>query len=321
MGKGELDMAKNENKFNDLFGNIKKDDNAALATHVVVKDIAVDQIDFDEKNEELNGYDDIELNALDSAMSTTKQQQVIGVYSKEDGRYQCYSGHRRILVAKRKGKKTVTCQISKLPENRDDQIETLMLMNVQRNNIRPLYLARQFKEEERILRARGYNGNISKEIGRLFGFSEAQVNRYRKIMKYPEEFQNLCKRSDFPFTAFNDSILKLDEKNTQKLLNLINQIIEKNGRITENELKILIHDIDKIEVKEQNNEKAEEKKQKGKEYKDVDSMLKSFQDTINRNINIADLKTIKTKDKNEIKEAAQNIIDVLNTVIEYCSEE
>ena len=49
-------------------------------------------------------------------------------------------------------------------------------------------------------------------------------------------------------------------------------------------------------------------------------MLKSFQDTINRNINIADLKTIKAKDKNEIKEAAQSIIDVLNTVIEYCSE-
>lgn len=309
-----------QDKFGDLFGNISKRDTATMDTHAVVKDINVELIDFDEKNEELNGYDDIELDALDSAMSTTKQQQVIGVYSKEDGRYQCYSGHRRILVAKRKGKKTITCQISKLPENRDDQIETLMLMNVQRNNIRPLYLARQFKEEERILRARGFNGNVGKEIGRLFGFSEAQVNRYRKIMKYPEEFQNLCKRSDFPFTAFNDSILKLDEKKTQKLLNLINQIIEKNGRITENELKILIHDIDKIEVKEQNNEKVEETKQKGKEYKDVDSMLKSFQDTINRNINIADLKTIKAKDKKEIKEAAQSIIDVLNTVIEYCSE-
>lgn len=297
------------NKFDNLFQNISSNDMRNLASKSMIKDIEIDKIDFDEMNEELNGYDEAELETLNAAMDKTKQQQVIGVYSKPDGRYQCYSGHRRIMVEKKRGKIKVTCQISELPD-RNTQIETLMLMNVQRNNIRPLYLARQFKEEERILRERAFKGDVNEEIGRLFGFSKSQVTRYKKILELPDVYQELCKREDFPFTAFSGDFFELDEDKKKRVYEEICRAIEEDGTVTKTQIQIFIKDAQNDVVKE---EVVKKPKAKGHVYKNLDTMVANFKDTISVNTD-----TVVMKDREAVRRNAEEIIRYMNELIEKC---
>src|SRR5262245_23986319 len=61
-----------------------------------------------------------------------------------DGRYQIASGHRRWLAAKEAGLKEVPCQV--LPLTDDAVAEDNITINIQRENIPPLELARMLSE-------------------------------------------------------------------------------------------------------------------------------------------------------------------------------
>ena len=220
-------MAGNRFANSNLFGAMTSNDKQAIASHVTVKDIDIELIDFDKMNEELNGYDENELDTLETAMESTKKQEIVGVYQIPDSnRYLCYSGHRRILIAKKKNKKQITAEVHELPD-RNTQIETLILMNTQRDNNRPLFIARKAQELIRIARERNENSPV-KNVAQKLGMSTMQLSRYMKILELPDVYQELSQEEKiFHLPCLTRNFLNLMKKREEKYMNKQKKLLKK----------------------------------------------------------------------------------------------
>ena len=158
-------------------------------TSEIVADLSLDLLDFDENNEFLFGYHDLERikNTIDESKLTAPPI----VYKKDDGRYLIASGHTRVKALKELGKKKVTCQIMALPGNEDQIKKNLIYLNTQRREA-PLYIARNISEYEKILRREGFKGSMDQELAKQFGYKKTMLYRYKKILSLPKELQELC---------------------------------------------------------------------------------------------------------------------------------
>lgn len=305
-------MAGNRFTNSNLFGTMTSNDKQAIASHVTVKDIDIALIDFDKMNEELNGYDENELDTLETAMESTKRQEIVGVYQIPDSnRYLCYSGHRRILIAKKKNKKQITAEIHELPD-RNTQIETLILMNTQRDNNKPLFVARKAQELIRIARERNENSPV-KNVAQKLGMSTMQLSRYMKILELPDVYQELCKRKGFPFTVFDKEFFELNEEERKKLYEQIEIIIGKEGNISYTQIQSLIRN---IKCPPDNKETEAPSKNSGKRYKSVDNMVNTLKNTLELNESLK-----KIKNAEVVKQQAQEAINLLNQIIFKCNEQ
>lgn len=305
-------MAGNRFANSNLFGAMTSNDKQAIASHVTVKDIDIELIDFDKMNEELNGYDENELDTLETAMESTKKQEIVGVYQIPDSnRYLCYSGHRRILIAKKKNKKQITAEVHELPD-RNTQIETLILMNTQRDNNRPLFIARKAQELIRIARERNENSPV-KNVAQKLGMSTMQLSRYMKILELPDVYQELCKRKDFPFTVFDKEFFELNEEERRKVYEQIEKIIEKEGSISYAQIQTFIRNINRPS----NNKELESPlRNSGRIYKSVDNMVNTLRNTLELNESVN-----KIKNAEVVKQQAQEAINLLNQIILKCNEQ
>lgn len=264
-----------------------------------VRDVDINLIDMDDMNTYLNGYEDQA--SISASIEEIGMKSIICVYEKEDGRFLCYSGHMRLIAAKENGLKKITCQIDKEPSE-EDKIKNLIYMNLQRTK-RPLYIARSIKEYEKLLRKNGDKNSYDK-ISKIFNLSEKTIKRYLKVLELPNEFQELCKDKDFPFTILVDKKSGLQDEDYNVIYKVLEEI---NFDVDSKKMCDIIDNIKRNEEKRQEEKGIHEKKSHSIEQI-INKIYKSKENLENTEI----------KNREETLRKAIEIKDYVEQIIKLC---
>ena len=275
-------------------------------TSEIVADLSLDLLDFDENNEFLFGYHDLERikNTIDESKLTAPPI----VYKKDDGRYLIASGHTRVKALKELGKKKVTCQIMALPGNEDQIKKNLIYLNTQRREA-PLYIARNISEYEKILRREGFKGSMDQELAKQFGYKKTMLYRYKKILSLPKELQELCAYDEIAWYGLIDNYISIPEEKYNVFVNEVLSILDEDGHVSNKQVEDLISGyIVKESTPKENNDEVVKVEKISKKFK------KFFSLAYNEEINI------RKKDKQEVKRQAEELKEYLDRIIEACEE-
>ncbi len=275
-------------------------------TSEIVADLSLDLLDFDENNEFLFGYHDLERikNTIDESKLTAPPI----VYKKDDGRYLIASGHTRVKALKDLGKKKVTCQIMALPDNEDQIKKNLIYLNTQRREA-PLYIARNISEYESILRREGFKGSMDQELAKQFGYKKTMLYRYKKILSLPKELQELCAYDEIAWYGLIDNYVDIPEDKYNEFIASILSILDEEGHVSNKQVEDIIRGYTNKESKKEEKVNNLEKGEKiSKRFKKIVSMMYD-----------GEIK-VKRKDKQEIKVQAEELKEFLDKVIEACED-
>ena len=275
-------------------------------TSEIVADLSLDLLDFDENNEFLFGYHDLERikNTIDESKLTAPPI----VYKKDDGRYLIASGHTRVKALKDLGKKKVTCQIMALPDNEDQIKKNLIYLNTQRREA-PLYIARNISEYESILRREGFKGSMDQELAKQFGYKKTMLYRYKKILSLPKELQELCAYDEIAWYGLIDNYVDIPEDKYNEFIASILSILDEEGHVSNKQVEDIIRGyINKESKKEEKVNNLEKGEKISKRFKKIVSMMYD-----------GEIK-VKRKDKQEIKVQAEELKEFLDKLIEACEE-
>lgn len=275
-------------------------------TSEIVADLSLDLLDFDENNEFLFGYHDLERikNTIDESKLTAPPI----VYKKDDGRYLIASGHTRVKALKDLGKKKVTCQIMALPDNEDQIKKNLIYLNTQRREA-PLYIARNISEYESILRREGFKGSMDQELAKQFGYKKTMLYRYKKILSLPKELQELCAYDEIAWYGLIDNYVDIPEDKYNEFIASILSILDEEGHVSNKQVEDIIRGYTNKESKKEEKVNNLEKGEKiSKRFKKIVSMMYD-----------GEIK-VKRKDKQEIKVQAEELKEFLDKLIEACED-
>lgn len=275
-------------------------------TSEIVADLSLDLLDFDENNEFLFGYHDLERikNTIDESKLTAPPI----VYKKDDGRYLIASGHTRVKALKELGKKKVTCQIMALPGNEDQIKKNLIYLNTQRREA-PLYIARNISEYEKILRREGFKGSMDQELAKQFGYKKTMLYRYKKILSLPKELQELCAYDEIAWYGLIDNYTSIPEEKYNVFVNEVLSILDEDGHVSNKQVEDLISGyIVKESTPKENNDEVVKVEKISKKFKKIVSL--AYDEEIN----------IRKKDKQEVKRQAEELKEYLDRIIEACEE-
>lgn len=275
-------------------------------TSEIVADLSLDLLDFDENNEFLFGYHDLERikNTIDESKLTAPPI----VYKKDDGRYLIASGHTRVKALKELGKKKVTCQIMALPGNEDQIKKNLIYLNTQRREA-PLYIARNISEYEKILRREGFKGSMDQELAKQFGYKKTMLYRYKKILSLPKELQELCAYDEIAWYGLIDNYTSIPEEKYDVFVNEVLSILDEDGHVSNKQVEDLISGyIVKESTPKENNDEVVKVEKISKKFKKIVSL--AYDEEIN----------IRKKDKQEVKRQAEELKEYLDRIIEACDE-
>ncbi|MBP3263347.1 ParB/RepB/Spo0J family partition protein [Pseudobutyrivibrio sp.] len=275
-------------------------------TSEIVADLSLDLLDFDENNEFLFGYHDLERikNTIDESKLTAPPI----VYKKDDGRYLIASGHTRVKALKDLGKKKVTCQIMALPDNEDQIKKNLIYLNTQRREA-PLYIARNISEYESILRREGFKGSMDQELAKQFGYKKTMLYRYKKILSLPKELQELCAYDEIAWYGLIDNYVDIPEDKYNEFIASILSILDEEGHVSNKQVEDIIRGyINKESKKEEKVNNLEKGEKISKRFKKIVSMMYD-----------GEIK-VKRKDKEEIKVQAEELKEFLDKLIEACED-
>ena len=274
-------------------------------TSEIVADIQLDLMDFDENNEFLFGYKD-----LDRIKNTMDESKLVAppiVYKKDDGRYLIASGHTRVKALKDMGKKKVTCQIMPLPANPDQIKKNLIYLNTQRREA-PLYVARNIKEYERIIRSEGFKGNVEQELIKQFGYKKSQLYRYKKILSMPEDLQQLCIYEEIAWQEIIEIYDRIPEDKIDEFCKKVIDLLNQEGHVSAKQIDAFLEE--KKEKTTTNNSNEDVKEEKAEKLSHVYKKVLS--------IKYGEEIKIKNKDKAQIKKQAEELKDYLDKIIEAC---
>lgn len=274
-------------------------------TSEIVADLALDLLDFDENNEFLFGYRDLERikNTIDESKLTAPPI----VYKKEDGRYLIASGHTRVKALKDLGKKKVTCQIMALPNSEDQIKKNLIYLNTQRREA-PLYIARNISEYESILRREGFKGSMDQELAKQFGYKKTMLYRYKKILSIPKQMQELCAYDEVAWYSLVDNYADVPEDKMDEFCKSVLTILEEEGHVSNKQIDDLIGSYTHKTVAKA--EKTDEEIQK------PEKLSKKFKKLVSITYN--DEIKIRKKDKEEVRAQAIELKEYLEKIIEAC---
>lgn len=189
----------------------------------VVKDIPLDLIDPHPDNLKIYSME-----GIDSLMVSIEKNGFIGaidVYSKPDGRYLIYSGHRRYAAMKALGRTTIPCLVYKLEDTYTIN-RKLIEANINTRILSPLEKAKQLAYFEKNLLDSGFTGSINKEMEETFGISFSTITRLKSITKLIDEIQAWASSPKFPYGAFADAST-LPKKSQYRLYELIRDELER----------------------------------------------------------------------------------------------
>lgn len=169
-----------------------------LKTEKQVEDIDINLIDEYEQNESMFGYNNLE-DVINSIKQTGSQGVTINVFTKDNGRYLCYSGNTRLRAMKALGEKKITCIIEgPIPDDHE-----LMLRAIYGNKQRefdPYHIAQEIEMVEASFRAKGLAGAmLAEEIEAVTGYKSTSQKLYKQILKLNPSLQTLFDSKDIPY--------------------------------------------------------------------------------------------------------------------------
>lgn len=155
--------------------------------------ISIDKID-DFKNHPFKVIDDEKMNELVESIAENGILSPVIVRSKEDGRYELISGHRRCHAAVRAGLTEIPALIKEL----DDEEATVLMVdaNIQREEILPSERAKSLQMKidalNKMMMYGTRKGNRSRDMaGEEAGLSGRQVQNYLKLNNLIPEFMDM----------------------------------------------------------------------------------------------------------------------------------
>lgn len=219
-----LDFSKSSKMINKVMGETNE-----INMDEKKRDIPLDEIDENPKNEYLFGYADQDY--ADEIIGEDGFHGVIEVCALPNGRYEILSGHRRYRACRANGYKTIPCVVNEYMSD-EDRLKRVIRGNVLNRKLTPLNYARCMNEYKTlIMRDKKYKGKTSAEIARFFHVSQAGVERYLSLNKLIPEFQALCDQINYPYTNLL-SVAGLPEK-TQECLYKELSSIAPDGNVSE----------------------------------------------------------------------------------------
>lgn len=178
--------------------NRKDGHSVTLKTEKQVEDIDINLIDEYDRNEQIFGYNNLE-DVISSIKQTGPQGVTINVFTKDNGRYLCYSGNTRLRAMKALKEKKITCIIEgPMPDDHE-----LMLRAIYGNKQRefdPYHIAQEIEMVEASFRAKGLAGAmLAEEIEAVTGYKSTSQKLYKQILKLNPSLQTLFDSKDIPY--------------------------------------------------------------------------------------------------------------------------
>lgn len=177
----------------------------------VVEEIPIELLDENPDNTPTFGIEQIE--RLADGIKEHDFLGAIQVFKKSNGRYEIFSGHRRVRAMQYLGRKTIRCFV--YPEvDSTEKIELLIQSNMLARELTPMIFARAVALYERgVLQVKDKQAKEKdpkyvppshiNACAAFFGKSETQIRRYMDLLKLIPELQSLADDPDFPYTGLN----------------------------------------------------------------------------------------------------------------------
>lgn len=169
-----------------IFSTLQKTaENASAVNSEFTRQLPVDALEDNPLNRFSMAEDEEFLSTMRSMERDGLLEDIVVTPSGAEGRYRIVSGHRRVLAARRLGRKSVPCKVRQYPDKLSE-LRALMGANVHRRSISPFDMARQLETLRDTLAEAGSLPENVKEQAELMaeqsGLSRATVERYLDLL-------------------------------------------------------------------------------------------------------------------------------------------
>ena len=280
-----LDKLKNDGIVESRIESTRLKEERTIKDSSELMNINIDLIDENPDNEKIFNMDGIE-NLADNILKNGFDG-AISIFKKPDGRYEISSGHRRFRAAKLCDFTTVPCIVKAIPDDHSRALK-LLSSNINNRKMKPMDWARAMDYYENILREsdeklktdgeKKPKGRMDERIAAFFGISDAQVSRYKALLKLSPHLQELTDNECFPFS----SLAKATTLSAELQEILYEKI--KDDSHTRSEIEDIIAKLKHTqsdESRSQGNDGAEDSRNEGKESPStLDKKFESFKTSL-----------------------------------------
>jgi len=315
------------------FVSAKEDAGKIMSASVLINDIELDKIDFATENEELFGYDEEDIKALVQSIKEIGFCSIILVTKKADGRYECLSGHSRIIAAREVGLKTIPCQI--IEDGADEYRKKKILNDMNTARVpKPLKEALQINSMLQVYAHDGLSKAESMEkVCVKFKKNQSQIYRMIALLKIKKPLYELVEIPFFPYSDMGTISGKLSDNNAILFVDTIKKYIETNdGALPTNKE---LHYVCELAIEEDikgledfaNNVKntkpvVQKKKEQNNDNQETTVKYKSAKQIVKNlmKLNFDENEKIKIspKDRAETIEVIDKYIEYLNKIKDAC---
>lgn len=220
------------------------------------RNIPLELIDPNPDNKMIYSVEDIEPLAKSIEMVGYLESEAIGVFAKDDGRYEIYSGERRYRACLQIGMKEIPAIISLMP---DEATKARMLISCNSNTrkVTPMQKAREIEYYERKVldtttdwkKETEARGDKRKYLALVFGMSESTIRRFQQLPKLIKPLQELIDSNKVNYWDAAD-MSQYTEEEQQDFVQLCTDFIEnynvtEDERIDSNRIRVFIDKIDR----------------------------------------------------------------------------
>ena len=203
--------------------------------------IPLDQIDENPINDKIFNMKGIE--SLMTGIEKDGYLQAIGVFLKDDGRYEIFTGHRRYRAMKKlyeEGKladPTIPGVVFPMPESEDEKTEKLISSNIRNRPEEPMDIARAIYEYESIrIKKKDYTGKLRDAVADYFGISPTKVYRFECLMRLIPELQELANTHGINYNVISRASM-LSEEDQHKLYDTLIKYAKAEIAVVKQEIK------------------------------------------------------------------------------------
>jgi ParB family chromosome partitioning protein len=153
-------------------------------------EIALDRIDRN-PNQTRTAFDETKLAELAQSIAATGVVQPVVVREIPGGRYQLIMGERRWRASQAAGKATIPAIVRQVSD--EQSLEMTIVENLQREDLNPMEQARAYERLSREFKL------TQEQMAVRTGKDRSSVGNFIRLLKLPEEIQNLVELGDLTF--------------------------------------------------------------------------------------------------------------------------
>lgn len=168
-----------------------------------IENISLSSIDPNPDNKTIFNMSDID--HLASIIKEVGFTTPIEVMSKDDGRYEIISGHRRYEAMRLLGEKTIPCVVTPMIKSTPDRAKRLISDNIAQRRITPLELAKAIEKYKEVLKEEGFKGDTRSKVANYFNVTQSSVYRHECLLKLIPELQEYANKPLFPYSCLRQA--------------------------------------------------------------------------------------------------------------------